>query len=1111
MRPACLRRSPALLLAYASVICCWYLGHPGPLPAADDVYQQQIRTVLRERCVACHGALKQEAGLRLDTAQLIRQGGDGGPAVIPGDPAGSLLLTRVTETDLSVRMPPEGEALKPEQIAALRGWIQSGATGPVDEKPEEDPRDHWAFRSPSRPPLPAVTDSSHIATPIDAFVQFAREQQGLSAQPPADPRTWLRRVSLDLTGLPPTLEEQQQFLADHSPAARAKVVDRLLASPHYGERWGRHWMDIWRYSDWWGLGAEVRNSQKHIWHWRDWIIESLNADTGYDQMLLDMLAADELHPTNSSRLRATGFLARQYFKFNRTSWLDETIQHTFKAMLGMTFNCAKCHDHKYDPFSQQEYYQLRAFFEPYQIRTDLLPGITDAEQNGIPRAFDCNLDAATWLHIRGDDRNPDQARPIIPALPAFLNFDQFPIQPLQLPAEAARPQLRSDFLASLLQTAQNRINEAQEEVRRATAAVREAGEREAAAAAAAKATPPAPKTSTPAELLVDDSFASANPDLWTPIGGDWKWQNGRLRQQQTGAVDCLLELRRQSLPTDFEAQLKYTPLDGQMWKSVGVRFDVTAGDNVMVYLSSYAGGSKVQLSWKQNGQQVYPEGAMQARPVPLGASQELTIRVRGRLVNVLVNGEPAIASQLPFERRAGSLQLITFDAVAEFHRFQLKTLPADVEMQDAGDSPGPDRPQTVAQARAALRAAEAKAAAAAAEPELLQAKAAAERAMFTSATAPETATAVAAAAQLERRVAVLAAEESLARAEFQLLAAAAGKRAEAEKQRDAAAGALEKARAALEQPATTFTPLVGSIKTLESNLESEDSRRRPFPVTSTGRRSALARWIASPRNPLTARVAVNHIWARHFGRPLVSSVFDFGRRGARPTHPELLDWLAVEFMENGWSMKHLHRLILLSDTWGLSSSPVGAHAATASSDPENRGYWRGNSVRMEAQIVRDSLLALAGQLDPTFGGPSIPVSLENSQRRSLYFVHSHNEHQKFLALFDDANVLECYRRADSIVPQQALALENSPLAIEMSARIAELLSSRQPGSTDEQFVHLAYPAVLAAEPSPEELAACLEALSAFRAAAPAGKDAAATARAALVQALINQHDFITIR
>ncbi|MFM7059212.1 MAG: PSD1 and planctomycete cytochrome C domain-containing protein [Planctomycetota bacterium] len=1108
MRPAC-RLCFSVLLLW---LCAGFtLPYPAvAAPPAEELYQQQIRTVLRERCLACHGALRQEAGLRLDTAELIRRGGDSGVAVVPGDPDASLLISRITSTELSQRMPPEGEALKSEQIAALREWVQSGAAGPAGEQPEEDPRDHWAFRSPVRPSVPDVKDVSRVTSPLDAFLQAVREQHGLTPQSPAEPRTWLRRVSLDLTGLPPTLEEQQEFLADHSPAARAQVVDRLLASVHYGERWGRHWMDIWRYSDWWGLGAEVRNSQKHIWHWRDWIIESLNADTGYDQMLLDMLAADELHPTDSSRLRATGFLARQYFKFNRTSWLDETLQHTFKSMLGMTFNCAKCHDHKYDPLSQQEYYQLRAFFEPYQIRTDLLPGITDADRNGIPRAFDCNAEAPTWLHIRGDDRNPDKERPIVPRLPAFLNFDAFPIQPIQLPAEACRPQLRPEFLAALQQAAESRITQAQDEVRLATGAVREATERESTAS---KVPVPSPPPAADAELLAEDSFTTRNAERWTPLSGDWKWENGHLRQQQTGAADCVLERRQPSLPMDFETQLRFTTVDGQMWKSVGLRFDVTGGDNVMVYLSSYAGGSKVQLAWKQNGQQVYPEAAMQARPVPLNAPQELTVRVRGRLINVLVNGELAIVSELPFERRTGTLQLIAFDAVADFHSFRLKTLPAAVPMRGAADGTAPAGPPTLAQAQATLQAAEARLAAAAAEPELLRAKAAAERAMLDQSAAADTAALVTAAAQLERRFTALTARETLARAESQLLAAPPGKRDEAEKQKAAAAMAVEKAEAALAQPATTFTPLVGSLKTLESNLESEESRRRPFPTTSTGRRSALARWIASPRNPLTARVAVNHIWARHFGRPLVASVFDFGRRGARPTHPELLDWLAVEFMENGWSLKHLHRLILLSDTWGLSSSPVQQESALAKSgsDPENRWYWRGNSVRMEAQIVRDSLLFLAGRLDPTSGGPSIPVSMENSQRRSLYFVHSHNEHQKFLALFDDANVLECYRRADSIVPQQALALENSPLALEMSARIADALAARSPAAGDEAFVKLAYAAVLAAEPAEDELSACVEALSAFRAAAAAGKDAAAESRAALVQVLINQHDFITIR
>ena len=376
---------------------------------------------------------------------------------MPGNAAASDLFKRISATDLAERMPPEGEALKPAEIDAIRRWINEGAKAPADEAAESDPRDHWAFRPPLRPAVPHVTNAAWNANPIDAFIAASHEQHGLIPQPAADNRIWLRRVSFDLIGLPPTLDEQSAFLNDTSPDASNNVVARLLASPQYGERWGRHWMDIWRYSDWWGLGAEVRNSQKHIWHWRDWIIESHNSDKGYDQMLREMLAADELYPNDPDRLRASGFLARQYFKFNRTSWMDETVQHTSKAFLGMTFNCAKCHDHKYDPISHVDYYQMRAFFEPYQVRTDILGGELDFEKDGIPRAFDCNLDTPTYLHIRGDDRNPDMAHVMHPAIPEFLACGEFSIEPVVLPAEAWNPGLRRDVIDAHLQAAERQI------------------------------------------------------------------------------------------------------------------------------------------------------------------------------------------------------------------------------------------------------------------------------------------------------------------------------------------------------------------------------------------------------------------------------------------------------------------------------------------------------------------------------------------------------------------------------------------------------------------------------------------------------------------------------
>ena len=1072
---------------------------------STDVYQQVLKPILRDRCFACHGVLKQEGGLRLDTAMSMRQGGDSGGAVEPGNAGASLIVLRTESQDAATRMPPEGEPLKPAEIAALRDWIAAGAIAPAGEQSEEDPREHWAFRTPVRPPLPTDIDAGWVQTPVDAFISAAHRRQQLRTQTAADRLTWLRRVTLDLTGLPPGTADQAAFLADQSDKAFERVVDRLLASPQYGERWGRHWMDIWRYSDWWGLGAEVRNSQKHIWHWRDWVVESVNSDKGYDQMLREMLAADELYPTDMDRLRATGFLARQYFKFNRTSWLDETVQHTFKAMLGMTFNCAKCHDHKYDPITQAEYYGLRAFFEPYQIRTESAGGDLDFERDGIPRAFDCNLTAETWIHIRGDDRNPDRSRPIIPTVPAFLPGVLPPIEPVQLPPEAIQPGLRPEVLVAMKAAATDGLAKARANLE--SAAARHEKIRLAAAAA------PAPEPVEQATVLLAEHFAEWPTDRWKAVGGAWMAVADGLQQTQTGATEALLQLQ-QPIPQDFEVHLEYTPLSGEMWKSIGVHFDTVNGDRATVYLSSYAAGPKVQVAWRQGGVQDYPADAMQQRKVDLNQRQRLTLRVRGQLLNVLVNDELTLISRLPFARRSGGLELMAFDCAAIFHQLILKTLPSTVSMH------GEDTELSVEAAFAAVQSAEWQVRRAEAETELIELKAAAELAAILHPESEESARTAAAAVAAERAVAVLVAEAAAAESRRIHAAAIPEKRQELQK-------AIEQSEAALTTlkssplPAA-WTPLTGALKTLESNVESEESRRRPFPRTSTGRRSALAAWITAPQNPLTARVAVNHMWVRHFGRGLVSSVFDFGRKGARPTHPELLDWLAVELMENGWSMKHVHRLMVLSATYRMMSTSLHADVETLARDAENRWYWRGSPVRLEAQSVRDSLLSLAGELDLTTGGPTIPISDEGSRRRSLYYFHSHNEHQRFLSMFDDANVLECYRRADSIVPQQALALENSPLVRQAALKITDALMreiSESAGAaggisdteTDREFLRRGFRLILCCEATEAELEAGLEFLLQLR---DEGEQAAGTAdrgRMALVLALLNHNDFITVR
>ena len=282
-----------------------------------------------------------------------------------------------------------------------------------------------------------------MRNPIDAFLAEKHEQEGLVPALPAAPGELIRRVYLDLIGLAPSPEDVRAFVANPSDRAYEELVDRLLASPQYGERWGRHWMDVWRYSDWDGFGTEIRESQPHIWRWRDWIVESLNADRGYDQMIVEMLAADEAAPADPQALRATGFLVRNWYKFSRNVWLDATVEHTSKAFLGLTLNCARCHDHKYDPIAQADYYRFRAFFEPHATRIDPLPGRDDTQKDGLVRVYDSDLSTPTFLFTRGDDKRPVQDRPLAAGVPPILERQSKlgAIKPVTLAPEVAYPAL----------------------------------------------------------------------------------------------------------------------------------------------------------------------------------------------------------------------------------------------------------------------------------------------------------------------------------------------------------------------------------------------------------------------------------------------------------------------------------------------------------------------------------------------------------------------------------------------------------------------------------------------------------------------------------------------
>src|SRR5688572_12919320 len=316
-----------------------------------------------------------------------------------------------------------------------------------------------------RPPLPRVRNERWVRNPIDRFISAEHEARKLKPRREASKAVLLRRVYLDVIGLSPTPEEQRDFLDDKSPRAYDRLVDRLLNDPRYGERWGRHWMDVWRYSDWagWSGGNQIRDSKPHIWRWRDWIVEALNSDKGYDQMVLEMLAADELAPEDTNTLRATGFLARNYKMLSREQWLEDTIKHTSQAFLGMTMGCAKCHDHMTDPISQAEYYHMRAIFEPHQVRTDRMPGELDVLKDGLVRVYDTATNTHTFFFTRGDERKPDTNRVMNPGLPQALRA-KLDIAPVKLSRLAAHPDHRDFVIRDSIAASEKRIADARGEL-----------------------------------------------------------------------------------------------------------------------------------------------------------------------------------------------------------------------------------------------------------------------------------------------------------------------------------------------------------------------------------------------------------------------------------------------------------------------------------------------------------------------------------------------------------------------------------------------------------------------------------------------------------------------
>jgi hypothetical protein len=780
------------------------------------------------------------------------------------------LVTGHFPGDVDDRPAPLELAKGREAIAALRRTHSGYSWNP--------------FERVTRPEIPRVRSQAWVRNAIDGFIAAEHESKDLVPRPEANRAVLLRRLYLDLTGLPPEPDRLHAFLIDDSADAYDRVVDRLLASPQYGERWGRHWMDIWRYSDWAGWGKQVRDSQPHIWHWRDWIVESLNRDQPYDRMIVAMLAADEAWPDDEDALRATGYLARNFKLLSREKWMQDTVDHTAQAFLGVTLGCARCHDHMYEPMLQKEYYQVRAIFEPHQVRIDRVPGTLDVAKDGLPRAYDASLDARTLLFARGDDRNPTGS-PLPPGVPEFLGVPFPEVKRVELPRSAVVPDRRASVIRDELDALALELSKA------------------------------------------SYALAKIRPGLKDPE-----------------AIE--------------RAEIDFAVAEGRLV----TRTAVEKAEELV------AQGKKGSSAWTK-------------------AAEDASLAERNLAIALARRGEMT--------------------------------------------------------------------------------------------------------ARLARRK------------------AAPVQRADADQAHASAYKAVGLARqVAIQPPGTNYT-----VTAVPS-----------YPAVSTGRRLAFARWVTDRSNPLTARVAVNHLWGRHFGRAIVRSESDFGRNGQRPTHPALLDWLAAELVETGWSMKAIHRLIVTSATYRQDSTPDPRNLTR---DPDNLYLWRWSPRRAEAEVVRDSLFAVADSLDTTMGGPSIEHQAGLTvPRRSLYFQHAAEKQMEFLQIFDVAGVTECYRRKDSILPQQALALANSDLSLRQARRLARTLSI-EVGPDSSSFVTAAFERVLTRGPTAMERTECLgflgertawEGASAAQTIAdedtegkvPAG-DPVLRRRESLVHVLLNHHDFVTIR
>jgi mono/diheme cytochrome c family protein len=954
----------------------------GPSVRAADAgagidFNRQIRPILSENCFACHGPDEKarKGKLRLDTREGILGHGRGGTAaVVPGKPGASEVMARVLASDGSEVMPPvkSGKKLSREQVELIRQWIEQGAHW----------SEHWAFTPPRRPAVPAVANTGLTRNPIDHFVLSRLEREKLSPAPEADRATLIRRLSLDLTGLPPTPAEVDAFLSDKSADAYEKVVDRLLASPRYGERMAMLWLDGARYADSNGYQADY---ERFMWRWRDWVIDAYNANMPFDRFTLEQLAGDLLPEPppgtpNRAEQRMRQVLATGFHRNHRINteggivpeeWRVETVadrvETTGNVWLGLTFNCCRCHDHKYDPISQKEYYQLFAFF------------------NNVPES--------------GTGREAPVNHP--------------PILRAPRPGDEAR--LRE--LEAAIGPAERAVKEQEERL----AALQPKWEKHALTV---KGGP------TWTHLEPTDLRATDGVKLTRQPDGDLR-ATGRATAHTTYTVTAPLPLKKVTA-----LRLEVLPHEGLPARGPGRSEN---GNFVLTGVTVEMGGKKVTLASASTdfSQANYPVAAV------LGGRPDSGWAIFPRVGQA---HWAVFALEKPLSEE-GAKVTIHFDFNShfpghQFGRFRLAVSDADTPLTP-GELPGnirtllaiaPEKrtPQQQGDLRAFFRAHHAGEVTAA------------DRAL-----------------QAARK----------AKADFEATLPTAMVLAEMPSPRDA------------------FVLIRGQYdKRGEKVTARLPSVLPPLPKGSPANRLGLARWLVDPNHPLTSRVAVNRMWEVFFGAGIVRSTENFGLQGEPPTHPELLDWLAVEFVRNGWDIKAIQRLIVTSTTYRQSSRVTPELLAR---DPDNRLLARAPRFRLQAEAVRDNALAVSGLLVDRLGGPSVRPympqgvwdetnvygNLRNYRhdkgdglyRRSLYTIWKRTAAPPSMLLFDSPSRELCtVKRPRTNTPLQALALLNEVTFVEASRVLAERMLS-EGGKTPEEWVRHAFRRAVARQPEEAEL------------------------------------------